>query len=98
VTRKRDMCRPYPPQFVSAETAAYLLDISRTTFDDYVRRGILPKSIDVGSLPRWSWNELEAFIHARNGLASNGTFGAPSGPNEDDRYQRGIERVAAAEG
>jgi predicted DNA-binding transcriptional regulator AlpA len=49
VTRKAEVIRPFPPEFVSAETLAYLLDYSRSTVDDYVRRGLLPKAVTVGT-------------------------------------------------
>jgi predicted DNA-binding transcriptional regulator AlpA len=94
LTRKREIERPYPPEYVSAETAAYLLDCSRTTLDDYVRRGLLPKPLGVGALTRWRWRDLDAFILAHNGIATGEVRGAPS--EAEDGFQRGIKRVAAA--
>ncbi len=35
--RKHETGRPYPPDYVSAETLAYRLDCSRSTIDAYVR-------------------------------------------------------------
>jgi hypothetical protein len=40
VARKRDVERPYPPEYVSAETLAYLLDYSRSTVQGSVRPGV----------------------------------------------------------
>jgi predicted DNA-binding transcriptional regulator AlpA len=91
--KKRDVCRPYPPQYASAETAAYLLDCSRAKFDADVRSGLLPKPIKVGTLSRWRWSDVEAAIEAQNGLALNGAA-APSS-EDDDPFLRGVRRVEA---
>jgi predicted DNA-binding transcriptional regulator AlpA len=92
MTRKRDVQRSYPPEYVSADTAAYLLDCSRSTLDDYLRRGLLPKPLEVGTMPRWRWRDLDSFILSRNGLAP-GTPG--EAPSEPDRYSKGVLRVAS---
>lgn len=92
MTRKRDIARPFPPEYVSAETAAYLLDLSRSTFDDYVRRHLLPQSVTVGAMPRWRWRDLDSHILAINGLAPDGKSAPPSEP---DRFDQGAKRAAA---
>lgn len=50
---------------VSRNEAAALLDISPSTFDEWVRRGWMPKGVKIGALRRWdtlevrtSWNSL----------------------------------------
>ena len=46
MTRKCEISRTYPPDYVSCETLAYRLDLARSTVDDWVRRGLLPKPTD----------------------------------------------------
>lgn len=43
---------------VSRMEAALLLDISTGTFDDWVRRGIMPNGIKIGVLRRWDVAEI----------------------------------------
>ncbi len=43
---------------VSRSEAAVLLDISTGTFDDWIRRGIMPNGIKVGALRRWDVTEI----------------------------------------
>lgn len=38
---------------VSRVRAAELLDVSTGTFDDWVRRGLMPKGVKIGALRRW---------------------------------------------
>ena len=50
---------PTIPKFaVSRVEAALLLDISAGTFDDWVRRGIMPNGIKIGVLRRWDVAEI----------------------------------------
>lgn len=50
---------PTIPKFaVSRAEAALLLDISAGTFDDWVRRGIMPNGIKIGVLRRWDVAEI----------------------------------------
>lgn len=46
---------------VSRSEAAILLDISTGTFDDWVRRGIMPNGIKIGVLRRWDVAEILNF-------------------------------------
>jgi predicted DNA-binding transcriptional regulator AlpA len=63
--RKRDeLGRPFPPDYVSAETLAHRLDCSLTTIRCYVQRGLLPRPIKLGDLVRWRWRDVEHFLHA----------------------------------
>lgn len=56
--QRSKVSRPYPPDFVSAATLAYRLDCSASVIPDYVRRGILPPSKEIGGLVRWYWPEV----------------------------------------
>lgn len=60
--RKNSADRSYPPDFVSAETLAYRLDCSRSTIDEYVRAGLLPKPEVIGNLKRWDFEEVRKYI------------------------------------
>ena len=91
MTRKRDIQRPFPPEFVSLETLAYLVDFSKSAVDDYVRKGLLPRPIMIGTQPRWSWSDVRAFILSQNGLANDD----PAAPvSQEDPFLRGAARVA----
>ena len=64
--RKHDIARAYAPDYVSAETLAYRLDLSPSTVEAYVRAGLLPRPEMIGSLMRWDFTEVKAFIKSRN--------------------------------
>jgi predicted DNA-binding transcriptional regulator AlpA len=52
-----------PPLFrfaVCRTEAAALLDISTGTFDEWVRRGWMPKGVKLGTLRRWDAAEVRA--------------------------------------
>lgn len=95
--RKHEIERPFAPDYVSAETLAYRLDYSRSTIDDYVRRGLLPKPVTVGTGARWRWSDIESWIAARNGIAlrhaENGQF--PSS-GESDPFFEDLKRGPSA--
>ncbi len=91
--RKKEITRPFTPDYVSAETLAYRLDCSRSTIDDYVRRGLLPQPQMVGNLQRWRWSDIESWIAVRTGLPTlDGSAVA-----EEDPYLKGVNRVTASE-
>jgi predicted DNA-binding transcriptional regulator AlpA len=57
--------RSYPPDYVNAETLAYLLDCSKSSIDGWVKAGVLPKPYMLGitgKTPRWSRTEVDAAI------------------------------------
>ncbi|SFV32897.1 hypothetical protein [Hyphomicrobium facile] len=57
--KKRNVFRPYIPEIVDADTAAYLLCISRSTYDNYVDLGFLPEAdVVFGNLKRWRWSTI----------------------------------------
>jgi predicted DNA-binding transcriptional regulator AlpA len=66
VTRRNKARYSYPPDYVSAETLAYRLDIAPSLIEVYVRDGVLPPPERLGSLKRWDFAEVVAFIKARS--------------------------------
>jgi predicted DNA-binding transcriptional regulator AlpA len=64
--RKNAQSRPYPPDFVSAETLAYLLDCSVRSVQDYAKSGLIPKPVMIGNLVRWDWISVRDRIEALN--------------------------------
>ncbi|MFQ8432506.1 helix-turn-helix transcriptional regulator [Amaricoccus sp. W119] len=69
-----------PPSFVSKATLAAELDMSESTVDAYVQRGLLPKPIRFGSSVRWTWAEVMACLGSRSG-------------GEDDPFMTGVDNV-----
>jgi predicted DNA-binding transcriptional regulator AlpA len=96
--RKRDVKRPYHPSYLSAESLAYELDVSRSTVDDFVQRGLLPKPLTVGSVPRFRWVDVEAVILAQNDPVAADGDGDQSAPGAEDIFLRGVRRVASQNG
>lgn len=86
--RKHTVDRPFPPDYVSADTLAYRLDCSRSTIDAYVRDGFLPKPEIFGSLQRWDFAAVVSYIKARNNALAQ--------PVEQDVYLKGIRRASTA--
>jgi predicted DNA-binding transcriptional regulator AlpA len=89
VGERKEPERSYPPDYVSAETLAYRLDCSRSTIENYVRAGLLPKPRLIGNLPRWDFAEVVSFIKARNDETAEGRE-----TSDEDEYLRGIRRGA----
>ncbi len=56
----RTILSPRPPSYVSKATLAAELDMSESTVDSYVQRGLLPKPIKRGGSVRWCWAEVDA--------------------------------------
>lgn len=71
-----------PPAYPSKATLAAELDISESTVDAWVQRGILPKPIRLGGSVRWNWAQVEAALGA--------TEAAP----EADPFMRGVADVS----
>lgn len=63
-----------PPSYVSKATLAAELDISESTVDEYVRRDLLPKPIQLGGSVRWNWSQVQASLEPLAGS------GQPSDP------------------
>jgi len=90
--RKSDVARPYPPDFCSAETLAYRLDCSTRAVHDYAASGLLPKSVTIGNLSRWSWNDVCEHIGRLNTALLPERLGSP--PVEADEYSSAVRRHA----
>lgn len=71
-----------PPSYVSKATLAAELDVSESTVDAWVQRGILPKPIKVGGSVRWSWAQVDASLAASTSSA------------EADPFMRGLSNVS----
>ena len=82
--KKTSVQRPFPPDFVSAETLAYRLDCSRSTIEDYVKQGLLPKPATLGNLVRWDFEKIREKFAALNDAADD---------VETDPYVTGIARA-----
>ncbi|ATX66700.1 helix-turn-helix transcriptional regulator [Roseinatronobacter bogoriensis] len=53
-----------PPSYVAKATLAAELDISESTVDAWVQRGILPKPVRIGGAVRWNWSQVDAALCA----------------------------------
>lgn len=85
--------RHYPPEYVSAETLAYLMDCSVETVEGWVRSGILPAPRRLGRLARWRLADVDAAIGGRDGLpvvADNGVLSSG-----DDPFLAGVKSLTA---
>lgn len=60
-TLKADDPQYSPGIAVSRGKAASLLDISPSTFDEWVRRGWMPRGVKIGALRRWDTGALLAY-------------------------------------
>jgi len=52
--------RPYPPDWLDDDAAAYLLSLPVSTFREYVAAGALPDGVKIGKHRRWSRDALNA--------------------------------------
>lgn len=77
-----------PPSYLSRATLALELDISESTVDEMVRRGVLPKPIRLSTgCVRWSWMAVEAALASIGGTANDRT---------SDPFLAGVENAAKA--
>ena len=90
--RKSERLRPYFPQIIDADTAAYMLCLSRSAFDDYVSKGILPRAdASFGNVKRWRWSTLDSRISELNqDFFTEPETGYSTG-NEPDPYIEGLK-------
>ena len=70
-----------PPSYVSKATLAAELDVSESTVDNLVQRGVLPKPVKIGGSVRWSWSQVDAAL------------GAVTTTPEADPFMRGVSNV-----
>jgi hypothetical protein len=67
--RKRDVSRPFPPEFVDVETLAYLLSVSESTITSWRKSGKLPGPIEgllSHGLVRWHWPAVREHLLSRD--------------------------------
>lgn len=69
-----------PPSYVSKSTLAAELDMSESTIDSYVQRGILPKPCKRGGSVRWRWADVDASFKPE-------VFG------DEDQFMKGVDNV-----
>ena len=75
------------PAYVSRQRAASAsFDMSTDTFDDYVRKGVLPPPKQRGKLTRWKWAEIAALEGGNLSVIQS----------TGDEYDRGVDRAKAA--
>lgn len=59
-----------PPSYLSRASLARELDVSESTVDELVRRGVLPKPIRLSNgCVRWSWGAVTASLASLDGAA-----------------------------
>jgi predicted DNA-binding transcriptional regulator AlpA len=87
--RKNEQSRPYPPDFVSAETLAYLLDCSVRSVQDYSSSGLIPKPVKIGNLVRWDWSYVRDRIKTLNNADGNSL----GGEAEQDEYSLAVKKI-----
>ncbi len=61
--KRRSDVREMPPineLAVRRARAAELFDISPGTFDNWVRRGLMPQAVKIGGLRRWDTEDIRA--------------------------------------
>ena len=91
--------RSYPPEYVSVETLAYLLDCSVETIESHVRTGILPAPRRLGRLARWRFADVEAALDGLDGQSrkSPATVIVDNGvlATGDDPFLAGVKAVGA---
>lgn len=63
---KRSVSGDRPPSYMSKATLAAELDISETTVDSWVERGVIPPPIRCGVSPRWCWAQVDASLRVSN--------------------------------
>lgn len=67
MTSRRPIVGDRPPSYVSKATLAAELDMSETTVDSYVQRGLLPKPFKFDGSVRWCWAEVANSLAAQTG-------------------------------
>lgn len=78
---RRAIVGPRPPSYVAKATLAAELDISESTVDAWVQRGILPKPVRIGGAVRWNWAQVDA------------SLGAQAATPDTDPFMQGLRNV-----
>lgn len=77
-----------PPSFMSVATLARELDVSESTVNEMVRRGVLPPPLRLSSgCVRWNWNDVQL---ALNSLAPS------AGGTTADPFMMGVHNATQA--
>lgn len=77
-----------PPSYLSRSSLAAELDISESTVDEMVRRGVLPKPIRLSTgCVRWSWMAVESALASIAGTTDHAT---------SDPFMVGVQNAAKA--
>ena len=71
---RRPIIGDRPPAYCSKATLAAELDVSESTVDAWVQRGLLPMPVRVGGCVRWSWAEVHASLAAIGGAPEADPF------------------------
>lgn len=87
--------RLFAPEWCSAETMGYLMDIGASTFRSYVRQGKLPEGRSFEGIVRW---HRERTLAAFEGVTSSGIVSAMPMPSNDnvDPIMAGIQAHGAS--
>jgi predicted DNA-binding transcriptional regulator AlpA len=72
-----------PPSYLGKARLATELDISESTVDDYVKRGLLPKPLRIGGSVRWNWAQVQAALDSGTG-----------GNISEDPFMAGLKNVS----
>jgi predicted DNA-binding transcriptional regulator AlpA len=77
-----------PPSYLSCASLARELDMSESTVQDMVRRGVLPKPVRLSNgCVRWSWADVQASIGSLSGVTAMRSV---------DPYMAGVSNVASS--
>ncbi|WP_138470847.1 AlpA family transcriptional regulator [Poseidonocella sp. HB161398] len=71
-----------PPAYPGKATLAAELDMSESTVDSYVKRGLLPPPVMRGGAVRWCWAEVVSYLDA-----------GAKGADGEDPFMTGINNV-----
>ncbi|WP_394891017.1 helix-turn-helix transcriptional regulator [Mesorhizobium sp. AaZ16] len=85
-----DNVRHYPPEWCSAETMAYLLDVGVSTFRAYTAGGLLPPGVRRGGSVRW---RRQATLDAWDGTTSKPVSRAVNDNSEDNVQQQIVASI-----
>lgn len=78
-----------PPAYPSRATMAALIDVSETTVDEMVRRGVIPGPLKLSpGCVRWCWADV---VNALASLKDTPSTGKPA--QSGDPYTRGAKNV-----
>lgn len=86
----------YPPDYVSAETLAYRLDLAPSLIENYVCDGLLPRPELIGNLKRWDFAEVRAYIKVRNGVGESDQGEVEPNGRPRDLYLERLRRGSTA--